>query len=90
MIEQIFTLATCLLSLLIGYFLGRAVSQPFSGRQENGQREAKNPKKNILVRAAVKAGIIEYPSQEQVDYAESGEEKVDEARDKVFREQFKK
>lgn len=85
MIEQVFTVIVALLFLLVGYYLGYTTKQTkLSLREEN-----KPKKKNPLIRAAVKAGIIEYPTQEDVDYVESGEEKVDEAREKVFRENFK-
>jgi len=86
MIEQLFSVGIALVFLLVGYFLGR------SGHKVDTERiqpVSKIPQKNALIRGAVKAGIIEYPTQEDIDYVESGEEKVDEAREKVFRENFK-
>lgn len=84
MIEQIFTVVIALIFLLVGYFLGNSGKKP-----ELQQTEIKKPKKNVLIRAAVKAGILEYPSQEEIDYVESGEAKVDAERERVFREQFR-
>lgn len=85
MIEQVFTTIVALIFLLVGYFLGHTKKQTELLHIEEKQPKKKNP----LIRAAVKAGIIEYPTQEDVDYVESGEEKVDEAREKVFRDSFK-
>lgn len=81
--EQLWTVGISLLFLFIGYFLGRSKTEP-----ELGKQVFQNIKK-FPVKTAIKAGILEYASQADIDYERSGEAKVDEERERVFREQFK-
>lgn len=83
MLEQLIIIFSNLLFLLIGYYLGY---------ERSDIKVAEDVKKKIInqtKKTLLKAGIIDYPTQGEIDYRESGEEKVDEAREKVFREQFK-
>lgn len=77
--EQILTIITALIFLFTGYFLGRQHHDP-----EISKKVIKEIKK-----LPEKAGIIEYVSQADIDYVESGEDKVDAERERVFKEQFK-
>lgn len=81
--EQLFIVFDSLLFLLVGYFLGRRHIEPTIG--QHFSQQAKEKTKNFLI----KSGVIEYPTQEQVDYVQSGEEKVDEAREQLFKKYFK-
>lgn len=77
--EQLLIIFDSLLFLLVGWLLGRHTQEP-----EIGKKVIKEIKK-----LPVKAGIIEYVTQADIDYTESGEDKVDEAREKLFKENFK-
>lgn len=82
--EQLLIIFNSLLFLLVGYFLGR--------HPEKIKLIEKIPepqKKTKITEIPVKSGIIEYPSQADIDYRESGQDKVDEAREKLFKENFK-
>lgn len=70
-----------LLFLFVGYYLGRHHNDP-----EIATKTIKRIKKII---SPTKSGVIDYASQADVDYHGSEEEKADEARSKLFREQFK-
>ncbi len=86
MIQEFLIIANSLLFLLIGFYLGRPKSTTVIDKPASQQAiKQEKPKKNLLE----KAGIIEYASQEDIDYVESGEEHVDEARNKAFRDNFK-
>lgn len=67
--------------LAIGYFLGR-----YHHNQEVFKDTMKSIKK---IMNHPKSGVIDYPTQEEIDYRESGEEKTDEARTKLFEQFFK-
>lgn len=82
MIEQLLIIADSVLFLLLGYYLGQHTQQT---QPKPTQQSTKKSVKNFLM----KAGIIEYPTQADIDYVASGEEKVDAERERVFREQFK-
>lgn len=81
--EQLLIIFDSLLFLLVGYLLGRQHHEP-----EIGKKVVSEIKK-LPVKAAIKSGVIEYVTQEDIDYRESGEEKVDEARQQLFDKQFK-
>lgn len=81
--EQLLIIFDSLLFVLVGYFLGRHHHDPEIGKKVISEIK-KFPEK-----AAVKAGVIEYVSQADIDYTESGEERVDKERERVFQEQFK-
>lgn len=69
-----------LLFLLIGYLLGRL---------HTNEKIIQETIKQVKKQDTPKPGIIDYPTQEEIDYRESGEEKVDEARKKLFEVFFK-
>lgn len=73
-------LFSSIIFLFIGYFFGR---------YHNNQKIVQEAIKHIKKRNAPKPGIIDYPTQADVEYSESGEEKVDAERLRVFQEQFK-
>lgn len=81
--EQLLIIFDSLLFLFVGYFLGRQYHVPDLGKKVIEQV------KKMPAKAAVKAGVIEYVTQEDIDYTESGEDKVDAERERVFRENFK-
>lgn len=81
--EQLLIIFNSLLFLLVGYFLGRQYHNP-----EVGKKIVEKIKK-LPVEVAVKSGVIEYVSQADIDYHESGEDKVDAERERVFKEQFR-
>jgi hypothetical protein len=70
-----------LLFLVIGYLLGR-----WHNERKLVEEAIKQVKKQTNI---VRPGVIEYPTQADIDYVDSGEEKVDEARLRLFKEQFK-
>ena len=86
MIQELLIIANSLLFLLIGFYLGRPSSTTVIEKAAS-PKDSKpvKPKKHFLE----KAGIIEYSTQEDIDYVESGEEHIDEARNKAFRENFR-
>lgn len=67
--------------LYIGYVMGKAYKE-----KERIEKEEKLP--SVVKKEVVKGGVIDYPTQESIDYELSGERKVDEAREKLFREYF--
>jgi hypothetical protein len=70
------------LSALVFYLLGR-----FSGHEvEVTKKVVKEIKKKINSRHA---GTIDYPTQDQLDYRGSQEEKADQARQELFEKEFK-
>jgi len=81
--EQLLLIFSNITFLLLGWCLGRQITD-----KEIGKKVIKEVK-DFPAKAAVKAGIIEYVSQEDIDYVESGEDKVDQERERIFKEQFK-
>lgn len=72
-----------LVFLTIGYFLGKNISKKAVYLPQSPTVSQKQPS------AIHKAGVLDYPTQEDIDYVESGEAQVDAERERVFREQFK-
>jgi hypothetical protein len=54
-----------------------------SSEIENAIKKAKNKLHNK------KGQVIDYPTADEINYEESGEKKVDQERERVFKDQFK-
>ncbi len=80
MIQEVLIIANSLIFLLIGFYLGRPHTTTIEKPANPQADKTAKPKRNILE----KAGIIEYASQDQVDYYESGQDKIDRAKVEAF------
>lgn len=69
-----------LLGFAYGYYLGKS---------NNSAPLDKANAAKVRTKLAFRGSVIDYPSQADIDYRDSGEEAVDRERERVFREQFK-
>lgn len=81
-IEELLIIFTALIFTIVGYFLGKD-----QGKKE----EIKSVFKKQVVepnKAKSLGGVIDYPSQAEIDYHGSEQEKADIAREELFKKTF--
>jgi|GEM_PF-2878158 len=85
--EQLLIIFDSLLFLLVGWFLGRHPEKvKLIEKIPDNPEETKKP--NGLHGVPVKSGVIDYPSQADIDYTGSEEEKTDKERERIFNRDF--
>lgn len=77
----------CSFSFLVAFILGYVVKAK-EKQVEKTINKYSTSQKQTSNTSSIEPGVIEYPSQSDIDYIESGEEKNDQARLELFKKYF--